>query len=186
LVTFPVQSAGGNRSIVVSTTDVITPLRTTKYSFAFWANYDVQQARTVSAAAMKNVAGKVVSPNSASVLSALRDYEASGQVTFDSLTLGTFYVCPSFHLPRGTTTHTAGTGAGSWPVASFASIIYHESTMTDCPEAEALADFLYWGQTSTIAAQVADRHVSHMQACPRPVNRANWLSYALLGKGSCG
>jgi nitrate/TMAO reductase-like tetraheme cytochrome c subunit len=33
--------------------------------------------------------------------------------------------------------------------------------MTDCPEAEALADFLYWSQTSTIAAQVADRHVPH-------------------------
>lgn len=111
-MTFPVQSAGGNRSIVVSTTDVITPLRTTKYSFAFWANYDVQQARTVSAAAMKNVAGKVVSPNSASVLSALRDYEASGQVTFDSLTLGTFYVCPSFHLPRGTTTPYRRHGRG--------------------------------------------------------------------------
>jgi hypothetical protein len=116
-VTFPVQSASGNRSIVVSTTDVITPLRTTKYSFAFWANYDVQQARTVSAAAMKNVAGNVVSPNSASVLSALRDYEASGQVTFDSLTLGTFYVCPMIPSPSwhyNSISQARAPAAGRW------------------------------------------------------------------------
>jgi hypothetical protein len=121
LVTFPVQSAVGNRSIVVGTTDVITPLRTTSYSFAFWASYDVRQvqalirllltqhtdnsralrtwlslslsqARKVGAASLK-MAGNVVSPNSTSVLSALADYTASGQTTFDSLLLGTRSTC---------------------------------------------------------------------------------------------
>jgi hypothetical protein len=42
LVSFPVQSAGGGRSIVV-TTDVLTPLRNNKYSFAFWSANEIYQ-----------------------------------------------------------------------------------------------------------------------------------------------
>jgi hypothetical protein len=115
LVTFPVQSAG-NRSLVV-TDDVITPLQATSYSFAFWTAYDVLQvrppihrcgslafyscarlgqARKTSAAAMKNVAGSVVSPNDASILSALNDFVASGRTTYDSLVLGTHVRHPVF------------------------------------------------------------------------------------------
>jgi ABC-type phosphate transport system substrate-binding protein len=43
LVTFPVQSAGNNRSIVLDNVNTMTYLRDNDYSFAFWANYDVRQ-----------------------------------------------------------------------------------------------------------------------------------------------
>jgi ABC-type phosphate transport system substrate-binding protein len=146
LVTFPVQSAG-NRSIVLDNVNTINSLRDNEYSFAFWANYEVRQvrcplplpppltwclgsqfnqccaqARKIGAAAMKNSAGRVVSPTSESLISALSDYEASGQTSFESLLLctpskahlGLFLPCnlPLSHSLRRTTAQHRARTAG--------------------------------------------------------------------------
>jgi hypothetical protein len=40
---------------------------------------------------------------------------------------------------------------------TFGSFIYRQSAMQDCAKAAALAEFLYWSQTSSAAEQIASR-----------------------------
>lgn len=73
----------------------------------------------------------------------------------------------SSHLVCG----VAGPGRYTWPLATFGSFIYRQSEMQDCAKAAALAEFLYWSQTSSAAEQIAsrfckllDRHSDHSVA----------------------
>jgi phosphate transport system substrate-binding protein len=59
-VTFPVESAGTGRSVVVPT-DVLTPLRTTPYSFAFWPVNEILQVRHHSSASCSAAKGLIFS-----------------------------------------------------------------------------------------------------------------------------
>lgn len=52
----------------------------------------------------------------------------------------------------------AGPGANSWPLATFGSFFYHQSTMESCAKAKALADFFYWTQTDSNAVSLADTY----------------------------
>jgi hypothetical protein len=52
--------------------------------------------------------------------------------------------------------------AGSWPVATFGSMIYPHTTMQLCDEARALAEFIYWTQSSPDAKRIADRYPSSL------------------------
>jgi predicted secreted protein len=43
-------------------------------------------------------------------------------------------------------------------MSTFGSFIYRQSTMTDCKNAAALADFMYWTQTDSVALEIATRY----------------------------
>jgi hypothetical protein len=49
-----------------------------------------------------------------------------------------------------------GKGSASWPLATFASIIYRQTSMSDCSHAAALVDFFNWTQ-STSAERIVNR-----------------------------
>lgn len=53
----------------------------------------------------------------------------------------------------------AGKSNTSWPIGTFGSFAYRSQTMTKCNRAGALADFIYWSQSSSIAINAADRYV---------------------------
>jgi hypothetical protein len=42
-------------------------------------------------------------------------------------------------------------------MSTFGSFIYRQSTMTDCKNAAALADFMYWTQSNSDALEIATR-----------------------------
>lgn len=101
-----------------------------------------------------------MAPSKASVASALSDFGAS--TNFTNLLLGTQSrdcwrwppTKPDRELiHRGT---YAGPGLESWPVATVISVMVLRTQMVDCVKAAALADWLYWTQTSALASQVAD------------------------------
>ncbi len=130
----------------------------------------VEQSKTIYPAAMINTAGVTVTANTTSLKSALQDYLTSGQSGFDSLILGILSSFPHHHIYDFELTSSyddddddahaqPGSSPGSWPLGSFATLIYRQKTMKDCNKAAALADFMLWGQTDSTAAQVASRHV---------------------------
>lgn len=115
---------------------------------------------------MINPAGFTVAPTTSSVVSALNDYVAAGSqsISYDALALGTptFSViqpsrCSSRPIHTWSVVCVAGSGRYTWPLATFGSFIYRQSAMQDCAKAAALAEFLYWSQTSSAAEQIASR-----------------------------
>jgi hypothetical protein len=48
-------------------------------------------------------------------------------------------------------------GEDSWPLTTFGIFIYRQTTMSDCDDAAALADYFLWTQTADEAVQIADR-----------------------------
>src|SRR5690606_323614 len=51
----------------------------------------------------------------------------------------------------------AVTGESSWPISTFGSFIYRQSTMQDCSKAQALSSFFVWALNNTAAEQIAQR-----------------------------
>ncbi len=50
-----------------------------------------------------------------------------------------------------------GSGADSWPLASYLWLMLYGSTQPQCPLAAALNRFVYWTQTSDEAEYIAER-----------------------------
>jgi hypothetical protein len=162
------------------------------------------QTQQVKAAAIRKSSDVVVSASADSVRSAVEDMTANGQteVHSNSLLLGTLRehhsrasskrgrclvltsICPPSPMIG------PGSSPGSWPVAAFASVIYRQSSMSNCDEAAALANFLYWAQTAPAPVQVANRHAPpHFYSLLTP-ERTSHLSETLTqnrttGKDSC-
>ncbi len=113
---------------------------------------------------MINTAGVTVIANTTSLTSALQDYLTSGQSGFDSLILG-ILSSSSHHIygfvltPSNDDDNQPGSSPGSWPLGTFAALIYRQKTMKDCNKAAALANFMLWGQTDSTAAHIATRQV---------------------------
>ncbi len=120
-----------------------------------------EQSKTIYPAAMINTAGVTVIANTTSLTSALQDYLTSGQSGFDSLILGIHSSSHinDFVLTPSNLDNQPGSSPGSWPLGTFATLIYHQKTMKDCNKAAALANFMLWGQTDSTAAHIATRHV---------------------------
>jgi hypothetical protein len=122
---------------------------------------------------MINPANKTVRASMTSVASAMNDFLQSGTpLAYTSLVLGMSPPWPT--ISPGSTLNSpllspcyylaSGKGEASWPLATFASIIYRQKSMIDCSDARALADFLWWSQFDPNAEQVAIRFVPPRRA----------------------
>lgn len=122
-----------------------------------------------------NSAGNVVKASVTTLTSALNDYVAGQTVStnpsrragsglaFDSALLGLsspslLCAASSRCSPHAHAHLQTGTGASSWPLATFGSFVYRSESMQECAKAAALASFFYWSQTDPIALQNADRY----------------------------
>lgn len=68
----------------------------------------------------------------------------------------------------------AVTGESSWPISTFGSFIYRQSTMQDCSKAQALSSFLVWALNSTAAQQIAERQGFVLTSSSRALMARFW------------
>jgi hypothetical protein len=66
------------------------------------------------------------------------------------------------------------TGESSWPISTFGSFIYRQSTMQDCSKAQALASFLVWALNTTAAQQIAGRQGFVLTSSSRTLMKRFW------------
>jgi phosphate transport system substrate-binding protein len=84
----------------------------------------------MSVTQLVNKAGDTVTPNGASVQTAMAD--------------------PAFTFTDKLTATIVDSGAkGAWPITGYTYIILHTTSMTDCVKAQKLLEFLQWAQTDT-------------------------------------
>jgi hypothetical protein len=150
----------------------------------------------LAAASLRNPAGNVVAPNTTTVTSAINDFLSNSSYAYESLALGISdsqtppFLCAVWGSPFlpvnciGVVTGYAGPGANSWPLATFGSFFYHQSTMQSCAKAKALADFFYWTQTDSNAVSLADTYPLLRSGHNRKRIRAN-RAWSNTGLGEC-
>ncbi|ELR18375.1 protein kinase domain containing protein [Acanthamoeba castellanii str. Neff] len=111
-------------------------LDATTYSFGLTISQ--QLTKKVLPVSLWNTAGRLVSPTTESVLSAIQD-------NVDLLNSGadiyTLYFAP---------------GENSWPIIAINSMIFHSRNMPDCRKAKALVDWIYWIQTDPFGKSIMD------------------------------
>ncbi|ELR22246.1 protein kinase domain containing protein [Acanthamoeba castellanii str. Neff] len=153
LVSFPVQVGTGNRTQSAADAQaLVRDLIFTSYAIGFVRLDAIKlSSKYLAAASLRNPAGNVVAPNTTTVTSAINDFLSNSSYAYESLALGP--------------------GANSWPLATFGSFFYHQSTMQSCAKAKALADFFYWTQTDSNAVSLADTQGYILALTIEPVRR---------------
>jgi ABC-type phosphate transport system substrate-binding protein len=143
--TFPVMASNATlRSD--SPSGVIKHLTDTTHSFAVWYGYDLghipgaskhqRRISPVQAAGIKSDEGAIVFADSATIGAALDERVESQSAP-----------------QRGEATMLDV--SGPWPMTVVSSVLYPQSTMKDCSQATALADFLHWVLTDPLAESQA-------------------------------
>ncbi|BCS82572.1 putative serine/threonine-protein kinase receptor [Cotonvirus japonicus] len=101
------------------------------YSFAFWSDPGIRALTHMSIVRPINIqtdTGKIISPSDETLANAVND-KANNLNQRDS---------------------------DSWPLIAMISLIYRQKTMRSFSKASAVADFIYWTQSSEMAHDIAD------------------------------
>ncbi|BCS82726.1 putative serine/threonine-protein kinase [Cotonvirus japonicus] len=136
--TFPLNPAN---TLYVNDLDSLgNVLVVTTNSFAFWSDFGVRllsRTQIVNMASLQTETGFTVSLTPKSLENAVNEYVESGKLISEATTI-------------------MASGTNSWPIATFVSMIYRQTTMQYRDKAVALSDFAYWTQTNDVAIRNAN------------------------------
>jgi phosphate transport system substrate-binding protein len=103
-----------------------------------YVELDYALANSISFAQMVNKAGKTVTANGDSIVSAMGDFS-------DKFT------------DKLTNVIVDGQGDKSWPISGYTYYVIHMTSMTDCTKAQKLLNYIQWTLTDAGAAQTATK-----------------------------
>ncbi len=118
--------------------------------------------------ALINIAGQIVQVSPKSILSAVMDFSYDNIDDLTSgLVNGTFFIPIHFFCKLNREINPcmynemhlnhSGPGFNSYPMVVFNSFLIHTRDMKECAKAKGLVDWMYWTQTSAVAAESASR-----------------------------
>ncbi|HEY3343851.1 MAG TPA: phosphate ABC transporter substrate-binding protein PstS [Anaerolineaceae bacterium] len=103
-----------------------------------YVELDYAIANSIAYSQMVNKAGKTVTANGDSIVSAMSDFA-------DKFT------------NKLTNVIVDGQGDKSWPISGYTYLVVHMTSMTDCTKAQKLLNYIQWTLTDTAAAKTANK-----------------------------